>query len=96
MNTEDELLVLAHAIDLYDRVVRSMTELADLGAPVPHIIIGRSRQQLTTLAQLWWADVHGDPVWHDSNLSVVTTEAHAWATTRQERLLELKEGKRYE
>lgn len=93
MNSDDELLLLAHGIEVYDRTMKDLTDLADMQIPVPHIVLGRARQQLVTLSQLWWADVHGDPVWHDDYLVQIVQEAREWTAGRQVRLSELREGK---
>jgi hypothetical protein len=93
MDSADELLLLAHGIETYDRVVRDLTDLTNLRMPVPHILLGRAQHTLVSLAQMWWADVHGDPVWHDAHLPLVADEAREWTAGRQVRLSELREGK---
>jgi hypothetical protein len=92
MDTADQLLVLAHSIATYASIVEQLDDLADLQAPVPHGMQRDARSKLNQLAQLWWVDVHGDPVWSDAHLTQTIEEAYDWMSSRSMRLIELREG----
>lgn len=92
MDTADQLLVLAHSISVYNSIVEQLDDLADLQGPVPHHLHRDARAKLNQLAALWWADVHGDPVWSDSHLQQTIEEAYDWMSARSARLIELREG----
>lgn len=93
METADQLLVLAHSVVTYADIIEQLDDLANLQAPVPHGMHRDARWKLNQLAQLWWADVHGDPVWSDTHLDAVVVEATEWVGSHQLRLIELREGK---
>jgi hypothetical protein len=93
MNTEDELLLLAHGIVTLDSALTGVVDLDTLGVTTPHRLEAVVRKHLTSFAQLWWADTHGDPVWRDEYLQRAVEEARQWTAARTVRLSELREGK---
>lgn len=93
MNSEDELLLLAHGIVTMHSVVMNIEDLDTLGVSTPHRMESTARKHLTAFATIWWSKVHGDPVWHDDNLGRVIEEAREWKAGHLARLLELREGK---
>lgn len=93
MNTEDELLLLAHGIVTFNAVVHGIEDLDTLGVTTPYRMEGLVRKHLVSFAQLWWVDTHGDPVWRDEYLERAVEEAREWVADRQDRLAELREGK---
>jgi hypothetical protein len=93
VDTEDELLLLAHGIVTFDVITSGVVDLDTLGVTTPHRMEWMVRKHLTSFAQLWWADTHGDPVWRDEYLERAIEEARQWVSARTVRLTELREGK---
>lgn len=93
MNTEDELLLLAHGIVTFNNVVKGIEDLDTLGVTTPYRMEGLVRKHLVSFAQLWWVDTHGDPVWRDEYLDRAVEEAREWTAAHAVRLTELREGK---
>jgi hypothetical protein len=93
VNTEDELLLLAHGIVTFDVITSGVVDLDTLGITTPHRMEWMVRKHLTSFAMIWWSKVHGDPIWHDDNLNTVLVEAKAWTIQHAVRLAELREGK---
>lgn len=89
---EEKVTLAALAIDTYAEAYDSLSTLADLGVPVPHVVLGRVRHQLVEFAQVWWATTHGDPIWHDDYLGVVEREAADWLASHSHVLRDLTEG----
>lgn len=91
MNSEDELLLLAHGIVTFSTVVDGLEDLDTLQVTTPYRMEGLARKHLTAFAVIWWSKVHGDPVWRDEYLARAIAEAREWVAVRQDRLAELRQ-----
>lgn len=91
MDPTDELLVLAHGIEVHHRALVSLQESEALGFPSSYATLGLLRRRLTSSAQQWWSTMHGDPTWQDENLARVVAEAHEWLDAHEYELEQLKE-----
>lgn len=91
MDSNDELLVLAHGVVTYSACLDMLLDYERVGGSVGYNHMGIIRNRLRRLAAEWWSTTHGDPVWHDHNLVAAITEASEWVIAHRVRVMELRE-----